>query len=285
MGDYYDVDQPLMSMVCNEDYIVLVKRQEHHSHRCTLCIVKRFDRTEVGFEYLHGCIVPVGFLDRTSIYLLSPFTCYACALDPFDLRESFPLALDDDPQRPSIAVGTVFDKYLYHVHYDDEALRWILSVNDCLTGEQVYEHDLTKDKSDIVHVQHIVRDKDSIALLVELVESHHAVLFYSTTGQFFMEPVRFVRLSNAQRPLSICSAIVHSMRTPVLFVNDPAAGTFHLLTRDRYLQSCPMVAHALGYVDETHELLFITDEDIRSIDLSRQQDFFAKWFADTGSGL
>jgi hypothetical protein len=282
--DHHDVNQPLMSMVCNEDYIVLVKR-EVHSHRCTLSIVKRLDGTDHSFEYADGYLVSVGFLHRTSIFLLSQYTCYAYALDPFDQRESFPLALDHDSQRQGITVGTVFDEYLYQVHSNGEAFRWTLSVVNCLTGEPIYVRDLTQDKPDIRHVQHIVRDAASIALLVTLVDSHCVVLFYSTTGPSFMEPASCVPLSNAEKPLSICPVFIHSIRTHVLFANDPAARRIHLLTRDRYLQSWPLVAHALGYIHETHELLFITDDDVRSIDLSRRQSFFSILFAKIESRL
>jgi hypothetical protein len=67
------------------------------------------------------------------------------------------------------------------------------------------------------------------------------------------------------------------LKTTLLFINDPSARVIHIVNRNKYLQSYPLLAHALCYAKENHRLTLASNRDICSIDFNTHERFFMKF--------
>lgn len=166
-------------------------------------------------------------------------------------------------------IGTVHDNMYYHIYLNRNS-RWALSRTDLNTFTGTNDIDLDRISSNLLRFIHLCVSEKTMNYLVKTDDSSYAVIFSSKIDHTFLSSII---LPNAQQPLTICSAFIKSLKCEVFFINDPSIDILHILTIDRYLKSYSIVAHAICYVPEKHELMIVTNNSICSINLNDQNLF------------
>jgi hypothetical protein len=265
-------------MTCNQTYIIVFKIQtDLLTAQGSLFAIERSNRIEQDLFWQSQSITSIGFIDKNHLYIFTEddFTIYS--LSKFSIYNSWTLTNNDNNGNQSRGIGTVYDKYVYHIYINEDSHR-ILSICELASMEHVYDYNLSIDFSDVNRFLHICINNRTINILVELKSLQYAVISLFKTDHLSVESSRLIPLSYANNPLTICSIYIHYLKKYFLFVNDPSAKIIHILTDDKYLQSYAITAHALSYNEENCELTFVSNDGIYSININEHESFFSRYY-------
>ena len=275
----YECNQ-LLLMACSCDNILLCKNKLPKLDRCSLTIIERFNRTEHQIPWQDHFIISLGFINKVQFFTFTQYQLFLYSVDSLAKLHSFSLFKNNytssiSGQLQYCLAGTVYDQRAFYIHFNGQSHR-VLSVVDCETWDPIRHFNLTEMFPDVQQFVYMAMTDDSIQFPIELNDSQYAVQVCSLDRSLSMQGERQIRLSYADKPSRICSVYFPNCRKRLLVINDPSAKVIHLLSREKYLQSYPLIAHALCYVGDNHELVLASDVDIGSISLHANDLLFSK---------
>ena len=263
-------------MTCNADYIVLGKSQPTRFDRRSLTVIDRSNRIEHLIRWKDVFIVAIGFLDHEKFYLFTEQHLIIFSLESFEQCNSFSLPVKQNNYAFSCVTGLIHENQLYYIHRNGES-HWILSTVDYGKFAWIRDYDLTELFPHVQRCIHLSIDDRTLHFLVELHGSRYAVHFGTFDSFGALSFKGSVRLVYEGKPSSICPIFVPALKKSFLVVNDSPARIIHLLTTEKYLQSYPLLSHAICSVPKKSELLVASSTDICSINLLAQNMFFSKF--------
>jgi hypothetical protein len=268
-------------MTCNIDHIIIFKSHLNRSDQWCLSLINRFNQTEYNLNWTDGLIVSMGFIDKNNIYIFTERDFLIYSVNPFSKQDSFVLSHTDNNSSGCYdlqsGIGTVDKKYIYHIHLNSKC-HWILSIIELEKINYLDHYDLTERFPDIKRFIHICINDKTINFLVEMDGSQYAVMFCLINTPTSIELKGLIKLSYAGNPLTICSVFMDYLKKYLFFINDPADKIIHILTHEKYLQSYSLIAYALCYIEETHELIITSTDAVCSINLNEQDIFLSKFY-------
>ena len=263
-------------MACSYQYIVLFKSQRNRLDLWHLGAIERGTQAEQKLEWHDGLIISMGCINNDFIYMFTEreFVIYCISEQRRRTSRILPRGNDDEWNTSTTeyyrGIGTIDGKFWYHM-YSNRSNHWTLSKTTLdTTLTHCGDIDLTLFFPDVKRFIYLsVMDKITF-FLVQMTDSNYAVVSYSTT--YVTNPP--VILIGAKQPLTIYSAYNQSLKQHLCFINDPSVDTLHVVTKDRYLQSCPIVAYAINYHAEKNELMIVANNLISSINLNQVNCIF-----------
>jgi hypothetical protein len=259
-------------MACNKKYLVLFTSQSDRLVPIKLTSIERSNLIDQDLLWEGPMIISIGFVNKNNIYLFTErnFTIYS--LDTFSVLNNWVLFNNIDQPRGEI--GAVYNEYVYHIYANDEDHR-VLSIFELDPIKNLCDYDLSINFPHVKRFIHICINDKLISFLVEMEGSQYGVIFCPNN----LESHRLIHLSYANKPLTICSTYIPYLDKYIFFVNDPSAKIIHLLTNEKYLQSCTITAYTLSYIQENNELILASNDGIYSININEQESFFSKFYS------
>ncbi len=266
----------LLLMTSNAYNIVLFKSQLNRLDRWHLGAIERRSHIEQSLDWHDGLIISMGSTGKNNIYM---FTEYEFFIYSINLRRKLdsrilPRGNDDGAEINNLShnefqrgIGTVYAEHMYHI-YVNRSCRWTLSKTLLERLVHIYDYDLTRLFPDVERFIHLCVNDKTISFLVQMYDLSYAVVFCSMNDCNTNEYLLPIILSNAQQPLTICSAFIQSLKQYLFFINDPSTDILHIINTKQYLQSYPISAHAICYVEDKHELMIVTNNSISSVNLN-----------------
>lgn len=267
-------------MAATADYILLGKSQSIRFDQRSLTIIEREECAERLLPWEDKSMVAMGFIDQDRFYVFSEDQLIIYSAKTSKLVHTYSLPLKDTDYPFSCITGAIDHDHIYYIHRNDHG-HWILSIVDRTDLGWIRDYDLTKLFPEVQRFVYLAIDDQTIEFLVELHGSRYAVQFCALGSVGSLIPKALIRLVYAEKPSSLCSIFVPTLKNSFIVVNDPAGRILHLLTHDKYLQSYPQMAFAICYVQSRTELLLATSIDICSINLSTHETFFSKFARDS----
>ena len=265
-------------MTCNTTYIIVFKMQtDLLISRGDLIAIERSNRIDQDLIWQSDPITSIGFIDKNHLYIFTEYDFTIYSLTTLSIYYTWTLINNNNNGEQSRGIGTVYDKYVYHIYINEDSHR-ILSICEINSMEHVYDYNLSIDFSDVNRFLHICINNQTINLLVEMKSLQYAVISLFKTDHLSVESSRLIPLSYANNPLTICCIYNHYLKKYFLFVNDPSAKIIHILSNEKYLQSYAITAHALSYNEDNCELIFVSNDGIYSININEQESFFSKYY-------
>ncbi|CAF0912836.1 unnamed protein product [Adineta steineri] len=266
-------------MACNKTYIILFKSQLNRTTQGNLSAIVRYNKREQNLDWDDDLMVSIGSIDNTNLYILTKSDFVLYSLDSFDKINSWALPNINNHNLISndttSGVGTVHNNYVYIISRNND-FHWMLSLFEFKTMIHLYDYNLTQMYSEIKRFIHICVNDTTMSFLVEMNSSQYTVIFCTLDNDSKFEPKKLIQLFYAERPLTICSVYMNTLQKHLFFINDPSAKIIHILTIEKYIQSYSLIANALCYIKDNHELIFVSNDGIHSIKLNEQQNFFSK---------
>lgn len=268
-------------MICNQNSIILFRSQADRLTRWCSIIFDRSNPNEKESKWHNLCIKSIGFINQTNIYIFTEREFLTYSSDLSSKYYSRILLNDNNYNSEYNNIhlgfgGTVHEQYIYHIYLNIK-YHWILSILEVETINHIYDHDLTESFPNVQRFIDICINNRIISFLVEMDGSQYAVMFCTNHINSKLELKRFIQLSYAENPLTICSVYIHYIQKDIYFINDPSAKIIHLLTQEKYLQSYSIIVHTLCYVEDTKELILTSNDGLYSININEQHNFFSKF--------
>lgn len=263
-------------MASNEDCIIIGRSRSNQLYSWTLSSIDRSNRDKKSLNWNNNLITSIGFINRQTAYIFSERYFLTYSMPTFSTLGSWILVNESTSNSElniqHCGIGTVYDKCIYHVYLNSK-YQWILSIFELETIRHLYDYDLTENFSDIKRFIHICVNDRYVSFLVEIDGSRYAVIFCARNNYSLQPLKQRIVLVYTGNPLTICSIYIYSLRRYIYFINDPSAKIIHLITNDKYLKSCTIIAHAFSYIPENSELLYVSNDGIYSIKIDEQSMF------------
>ena len=282
VAPYQHEQKTLLTMICNQQRIILLRNQMDRLQRWYSIIYERSNPPiQLVSEWHTFPFKSIGFTDHNQIYIFTDREFLIYSIDLSSRLHSCILLNDQNYHAYCHNIdlgygGTVYGNRIYHI-YRTLDQHWILSVLEFPTTTHLIDHDLTLILPSLTRIVNLSINARLISFLVLINEYKYAVLFCTHDTSLKIHLKKLIHLSYEQNPRSICSIYCPSMNKDIYFINDPSAKIIHLLTADKYLQSYTLMAHALYYIEQNDELLFVANDGIYSIAINEHQEFFSKF--------
>lgn len=264
---YVHEKNAFLLMAATSQNIVTFKSQFGRVDRWQLGLITRLNQQTQTLAWNDGLIISMGFIDKSLLYIFTEREFFQFNPEQNKKVQSrmLPRGNDDDEHETSEnsyeniqrGIGTVYDGFTYHF-YSNRKSNWVLSKSKLDRLVHIFDYPVSQGIDDVHRWIHFNVNRQSINFLVELDDGKFAVIFCSLNDVREQKRISFT----AEQPLKICSAFISQLDTYVYFVNDRSKREIHILTRDSYLESYPVNAHAIYYVEDKNQLLIVSDKMI-----------------------
>ena len=263
-------------MICDGKSIVLLRSQSERLQRWRSIVYERSKLDQPVSKWHNFVFKSLGFIDQNRIYIFTDREFLVYSTDFSSKLYSCILLNNQNYNSHCDNIhlgygGTVYGNFIYHI-YQNLDQHWILSVLTLDTIHHVADHNLSMLLPGLTRVIQLSINARLISFLVLIDNSQYAVMFCNHDSSTKIQLKKFIYLSYAENPRSICS-IGHD----IYLVNDPSAKVLHLLNSEKYLQSYSLTAHCLYYMEENNEIVFVANDGIYSISINEHLQFFSRF--------